>query len=233
MAEISHPPIDCITAKPGTPEARAIEETMTSQPALAPAPEAGAPLAGVATDAIYRELLHRLGEDPTRDGLVRTPERVTQSMQFLTRGYTQTIGDVLHGALFDVDYDEMVIVRDIEFYSLCEHHMLPFFGKAHLAYVPQGKVIGLSKLPRIVDVFARRLQVQERLTRQIADAIIEAIAPQGVGVILEAQHLCMMMRGVEKQHSLTTTSAMLGVFRSQVQTRNEFLSLVRRPGAGL
>ena len=138
---------------------------------------------------------------------------------------------MLHGALFDVDYDEMVIVRNIEFYSMCEHHMLPFFGKAHIAYVPQGKVIGLSKLPRIVDMFARRLQVQERLTRQVAEAIIETIQPQGVGVILEAQHLCMMMRGVEKQSSLTTTSAMLGVFRTQVQTRNEFLSLLRRPGA--
>ncbi len=140
---------------------------------------------------------------------------------------------MLHDALFDVDYDEMVIVKDIEFYSMCEHHLLPFFGKAHIAYVPDGKVIGLSKIPRLVDVFARRLQVQERLTQQIGEAITEAIKPQGVAVILEAQHLCMMMRGVEKQHSSTVTSAMLGVFKTQLQTRNEFLSLVRRQGSGL
>lgn len=184
-------------------------------------------LAAASTQEIYRELLRRMGEDPDRDGLVRTPERMEKSTAFLTQGYHQSIEEVLHQALFDVDYDEMVIVRDIEFYSQCEHHLLPFFGKAHIAYVPQGKVIGLSKLPRIVDVFARRLQVQERLTRQIAEAITEAINPQGVAVILEAEHLCMMMRGVEKQHSATVTSAMLGVFKTQLQTRNEFLSLVR------
>ena len=176
---------------------------------------------------IYAEVLHRIGEDPARDGLVNTPKRVDQAMHFLTRGYGQTVEQVIHGALFDVDYDEMVIVKDIEFYSLCEHHLLPFFGRAHVAYVPQGKVIGLSKIPRIVDVFARRLQVQERLTREIADAVEDTIHPQGVAVILEAQHLCMMMRGVEKQSSLTVTSAMLGVFKSQLQTRNEFLSLVK------
>ena len=147
-------------------------------------------------------------------------------MAFLTRGYGVTVEEVLHGALFDVDYDEMVIVKDIEFYSMCEHHLLPFFGKAHIAYLPQGKVVGLSKVARIVDVFARRLQVQERLTREVADAIDDAIHPQGVGVVLEAQHLCMMMRGVEKQSSHTVTSAMLGVFKSQVQTRTEFLSLI-------
>jgi GTP cyclohydrolase I len=186
------------------------------------------PIDTISTQDLYREILRRVGEDPTRDGLLRTPERVEKSMAFLTRGYHQTVEEVLHEALFDVDYDEMVIVKDIEFYSLCEHHMLPFSGKAHIAYVPHGKVIGLSKLPRIVDIFARRLQVQERLTRQIADAITEAIHPQGVAVILEANHLCMMMRGVEKQHSATTTSAMLGVFKSQLQTRNEFLSLVGR-----
>ena len=179
------------------------------------------------TQDIYRELLRRLGEDPTRDGLADTPARVEKSMDFLTRGYNQTVTEVLHDALFDVDYDEMVIVKDIEFFSLCEHHMLPFFGKAHVAYVPNKKVIGLSKAARLVDVFARRLQVQERLTRQVAEAIDEAIHPQGVGVVIEAQHLCMMMRGVEKQHSSTITSAMLGVFKSQLQTRNEFLSLVR------
>jgi GTP cyclohydrolase IA len=183
------------------------------------------------TQDIYRELLTRLGEDPNRDGLVRTPERMEKALKFLTRGYTMDINAVLHDALFDVDYDEMVIVKDIEFYSMCEHHMLPFFGKAHVAYVPNGKVIGLSKIARLVDVFARRLQVQERLTRQIADSITEAIKPQGVAVILEGQHLCMMMRGVEKQHSATVTSAMLGVFKTQLQTRNEFLSLVRGQGS--
>ena len=189
--------------------------------------------ASLTTQELYRELLVRIGEDPTRDGLLDTPERMEKSMAFLTRGYAMDVHAVLHRALFDVDYDEMVIVKDIEFFSMCEHHLLPFFGKAHIAYVPDGKVIGLSKIPRVVDVFARRLQVQERLTTQIADAISDAIAPQGVAVILEAQHLCMMMRGVEKQHSATVTSAMLGVFKTQLQTRNEFLSLVRRSGNGL
>jgi GTP cyclohydrolase I len=190
-------------------------------------------LASASTEDLYRELLARIGEDPTRDGLLRTPERMEKSMQFLTRGYSMNPTEVLQKALFDVDYDEMVIVKDIEFFSMCEHHLLPFFGKAHIAYVPNGKVIGLSKIPRLVDVFSRRLQVQERLTREIADAIESAIQPQGVAIILEAQHLCMMMRGVEKQHSSTVTSAMLGVFKTQLQTRNEFLSLVRRQGNGL
>ncbi|MDQ2924732.1 MAG: GTP cyclohydrolase I FolE, partial [Acidobacteriota bacterium] len=170
-------------------------------------PESNA-LSSASTREMYAELLRRMGEDPTRDGLLRTPERMEKSMAFLTQGYDQKIEDVLHDALFDVDYDEMVIVKDIEFYSQCEHHLIPFFGKAHIAYVPQGKVIGLSKIPRIVDVFARRLQVQERLTRQIGEAIFDAIQPQGVGVVLEAHHLCMMMRGVEKQQSSTVTSAM-------------------------
>jgi GTP cyclohydrolase IA len=187
-------------------------------------------LASLSTENLYRELLSRIGEDPTRDGLLDTPKRMVKSMEFLTRGYTMDATKVLHGALFDVEYDEMVIVKDIEFYSMCEHHLLPFFGKAHVAYVPNGKVIGLSKIPRLVDMFARRLQVQERLTREIAEAIEQAINPQGVAVILEAQHLCMMMRGVEKQHSATTTSAMRGVFKEQQTTRNEFLSLVRRNG---
>jgi GTP cyclohydrolase I len=189
--------------------------------------------ASLTTQELYRELLLRIGEDPNRDGLIDTPERMEKSMAFLTRGYSMNVNTVLHQALFDVDYDEMVIVKDIEFFSMCEHHLLPFFGKAHIAYVPNGKVIGLSKIPRVVDVFARRLQVQERLTTEIADAISSAINPQGVAVILEAQHLCMMMRGVEKQHSATVTSAMLGVFKTQVQTRNEFLSLVRRNGSGI
>lgn len=193
--------------------------------ATAPAPEQT--LTGASMQAIYTELLHRLGEDPTRDGLLKTPERVEKAMAFLTRGYGQSIEEVLHEALFDVDYDEMVLVKDIEFYSMCEHHMLPFFGKAHVAYVPNGKVVGLSKIPRIVDVFARRLQVQERMTQQVAEAIEEAIHPQGVGVVIEASHMCMMMRGVEKQGSTTTTSSMRGVFKTQLQTRNEFLSLIR------
>ncbi len=189
--------------------------------------------ASLTTQELYRELLLRIGEDPTRDGLLDTPERMEKAMAFLTQGYAMDANSVLHDALFKVVYDEMVIVKDIEFYSMCEHHLLPFFGKAHIAYVPNGKVIGLSKIPRVVDVFARRLQVQERLTTQIAEAISEAIEPQGVAVIIEAQHLCMMMRGIEKQESSTVTSAMLGVFKTQLQTRNEFLSLVRRGGAGL
>jgi GTP cyclohydrolase IA len=185
-------------------------------------------LANASLQQIYTELLARIGEDPTRDGLLKTPERMEKSMAFLTQGYTQSVDVALHDALFDVHYDEMVIVKDIEFYSQCEHHLLPFFGKAHVAYVPNGKVIGLSKVPRIIDIFSRRLQVQERLTQQVAAAIDEAIHPQGVGVIMEAQHLCMMMRGVEKQNSSTVTSAMVGVFKTQLQTRNEFLSLVGR-----
>jgi GTP cyclohydrolase I len=190
-------------------------------------PAEGTRLAEASVQQIYAELLTRIGEDPMRDGLLSTPRRMEKSMAFLTRGYTQTVEEVLHGALFDVDYDEMVIVKDIEFYSLCEHHLLPFYGRAHIAYVPNGKVVGLSKIPRIVDVFARRLQVQERLTQQIAAAIEQAIHPQGVGVVLEGQHLCMMMRGVEKQDSSTVTSAMLGAFKTQTQTRTEFLTLVR------
>ena len=185
-------------------------------------------LNSASTQDLYRELISRVGEDPDRDGLQNTPMRMEKSYAFLTKGYGETVEQVLRGAMFDVDYDEMVIVKDIEFYSLCEHHLLPFYGKAHVAYVPQGKVIGLSKMARVVDVFARRLQVQERLTREIAEAIEDAIQPQGVAVTLEARHLCMMMRGVEKQHSSTVTSAMLGVFKTQLQTRNEFLSLIRR-----
>jgi GTP cyclohydrolase IA len=188
-------------------------------------------IAEYSTQEIYAELLTRFHEDPNRDGLVKTPERVEKAMEFLTQGYAQDPTSILQGAMFDVDYDEMVIVKDIEMFSLCEHHMLPFFGRVHVAYIPNGKVIGLSKIARLVEVFARRLQVQERMTKQIADAIQEAIAPQGVGVVIEARHLCMMMRGVEKQNSSTVTSAMRGVFSKQ-STRTEFLSLVREPGRG-
>ena len=187
-------------------------------------------IAEFSTQEMYREILSRLGEDPNRDGLLSTPARVEKSMAYLTKGYNEDPTQILRGAMFDVDYDEMVIVKDVEIFSLCEHHMLPFFGKVHVAYIPNGKVIGLSKIPRLVEVFARRLQVQERLTRQIADAIQKAIEPQGVGVIIEARHLCMMMRGIEKQHSSTVTSAMVGCFR-QKETRTEFLSLVRQPGS--
>jgi GTP cyclohydrolase I len=189
-------------------------------------------LSGFTTQEMYREILSRLGEDPSRDGLLNTPSRVEKSMAFLTKGYDQDPTQILRGALFDVDYDEMVIVKDIEMFSLCEHHMLPFFGKVHVAYIPKGKVIGLSKIPRLVEVFARRLQVQERMTRQIADAIQHAINPQGVGVVIEARHLCMMMRGIEKQHSSTVTSAMVGCFQ-QKETRSEFLSLVRQQATSL
>src|SRR5450759_5425381 len=178
-------------------------------------------------------MLVRLGEDPERDGLQHTPERMERSMQYLTKGYQENPEEILLGAMFDVAYDEMVIVKDIEMFSLCEHHVLPFFGKVHVAYIPKGKVIGLSKVPRLVEVFARRLQVQERLTVQIAETIQKAIQPLGVGVVIEARHLCMMMRGVEKQHSATVTSSMLGAFRAQ-QTRQEFLSLIHaKTGNGI
>jgi len=183
------------------------------------------------SDASFPELLHevllRIGEDPSRDGLQRTPERMEKALKFLTKGHSENPEEILRGAMFDVDYDEMVIVRDIEMFSLCEHHLLPFIGKVHVAYIPNGKVIGLSKLPRLVDIFARRLQVQERLTTQIAETIQKAINPQGVGVVVEARHLCMMMRGVEKQHSSAVTSSMLGCFRQEQETREEFLSLIR------
>jgi GTP cyclohydrolase IA len=176
---------------------------------------------------LTREMLLRLGEDPQREGLLRTPERMATALEFLTKGYQEDPQEILQGALFTEDYDEMVIVKDVEMFSLCEHHLLPFFGKVHVAYIPNGKVIGLSKIPRLIDVFARRLQVQERLTTQIAECIQQAIQPEGVGVVVEARHLCMMMRGVEKQHSATVTSAMLGAFRNDENTRQEFLSLIR------
>jgi len=171
-------------------------------------------------------ILKELGEDPKREGLLRTPHRVAKSLEFLTNGYTQDIDKVLNGAIFNERYSEMVIVKDIDFFSMCEHHLLPFFGKAHVAYIPNGKIVGLSKIPRIVDVFSRRLQVQERLTQQIAETLYSALNPDGVGVVIEARHMCMMMRGVEKQNSTATTSAMLGVFREDVKTRQEFLTLI-------
>jgi GTP cyclohydrolase I len=187
-------------------------------------------LTGASFEELVKEMLVRLGEDPEREGLRLTPERVHRSIEYLTKGYKQDINVVLNGALFSVDYDEMVIVKDIEMFSLCEHHMLPFFGKVHVAYIPNGKVIGLSKIPRLVEVFSRRLQVQERLTTEIAEAIQNAIRPQGVGVVIEARHLCMMMRGVEKQHSSAVTSSMQGVFKESQKTREEFLELIRSKG---
>ena len=174
-----------------------------------------------------KKILVELGEDPTRDGLVKTPKRVDQSLRYLTKGYDQDAESILNGALFDVQHDEMVIVKDIEVFSLCEHHMLPFFGKCHVAYLPSDKVVGLSKIPRLVDMFAKRLQVQERLTYQIADTIDQKIHPRGVAVVIQAQHLCMVMRGVEKQHSTAITSSMRGLFKDNQNTRNEFLNLIR------
>ncbi len=177
---------------------------------------------------LMADILARIGEDPSREGLLRTPERFEKAIKFLTSGYESDLDKIINGALFSVEYDEMVIVKDIEFYSLCEHHLLPFFGKIHVAYLPGKSVIGLSKIPRIVDMFARRLQVQERLTQQIAETIQQVLQPRGVGVICEAQHFCMMMRGVEKQHSGTVTSSMLGAFREDKGTREEFLCLANR-----
>ena len=180
-----------------------------------------------------RAILAGLGEDPKREGLERTPERVEKSLKFLTSGYQTDCKTLLNEALFTVEYDEMVTIKDIECFSMCEHHLLPFFGKAHVAYLPKGKVVGLSKIPRLVDTFARRLQVQERLTVEIAEAIEKWVQPRGVAVVIEAMHLCMIMRGVQKQHSVAVTSCMLGAFRDQEQTRNEFLTLIRKPHNGL
>jgi GTP cyclohydrolase I len=176
---------------------------------------------------LIRRLLKELGEDPEREGLLNTPRRVEQALTFLTSGYRADVDQVINNALFTVDYSEMVIVKDIDFYSLCEHHLLPFFGKCHIAYIPSDKVIGLSKIPRLVDVFSRRLQVQERLTNQIADTILDKLAPRGVAVVMEGTHLCMSMRGVEKQNSFAVTSAMHGIFRDKARTRMEFLELIR------
>jgi GTP cyclohydrolase I len=187
-----------------------------------------ATLTAATFEDLVRETIVRLGEDPGREGLLRTPERVHKAMKYLTKGYQEDPEALLRDALFTVTYDEMVIVKDIEMFSLCEHHMLPFFGKVHVAYIPNGKVIGLSKIPRLIEVFARRLQIQERLTTQIAETIQKTIEPQGVGVVIEARHLCMMMRGIEKQHSSAVTSSMLGCFRQEEETRTEFLSLIRQ-----
>jgi len=177
---------------------------------------------------LYKELLTHIGEDPKREGLLNTPDRAAKAMEFLTKGYREKLEDVINDAIFTVEDNHMVIVKDIELYSLCEHHMLPFFGKCHIGYIPEGKVLGVSKLARIVDLFARRLQIQERLTNQVATSIMDTIAPEGVGVVIEAQHLCMMMRGVEKQNSCMVTSAMLGSFRRDSSTRNEFLQLIKQ-----
>src|SRR5262249_3026470 len=192
-------------------------------------------LAATTTQELLRELLVRLGEDPDREGLLRTPDRMQKALEHLTKGYHQNPDEVLTGALFEVSYDEMVIVKDIEMFSLCEHHLLPFFGKVHVAYIPHGRVLGLSKIPRLVDIFARRLQIQERLTVQIAETIQNAVQPLGVGVVIEARHLCVMMRGVEKQHSSAVTSHMLGSFRTSEKTREEFLGLIRngKNGGGI
>ena len=173
------------------------------------------------------DILVEMGEDPSREGLLDTPKRVEKSLRFLTRGHGQTLEEVVNGALFEAESDDMVIVRDIEFFSLCEHHMLPFFGKCHVGYIPKGKIIGVSKVARIVDMFARRLQVQERLTKQVSEALMKILGAEGVGVVVEAQHLCMQMRGVEKQHSVMTTSSMVGSFRRELATRNEFTRLIR------
>jgi GTP cyclohydrolase I len=184
---------------------------------------------GTKVAAHVRDVLKMLGENPSREGLVRTPERYEKALRFLTSGYSSSLEQIVNGAIFHCKVDEMVIVKDIEFFSMCEHHLLPFFGKVHVAYLPKDKVIGLSKIPRIVNMFARRLQLQERMTQQIAEAVESVISPRGVGVLVEAKHFCMMMRGVEKQHSGTVTSNMLGNFRTRKATRDEFLSLVNRP----
>lgn len=208
-----------------TPDSRkiaAIEPTMESST-----------LTSASFEDLVREMIVRLGEDPTREGLVRTPERVHRAYRHLVKGYNEDADAMLKAALFTVNYDEMVIVKDVEMFSLCEHHMLPFFGKVHVAYIPNGKVIGLSKIPRLIEIFSRRLQIQERLTTQIAETIQKAIEPQGVGVVIEARHLCMMMRGVEKQHSAAVTSSMLGCFRNEHETRTEFLSLIRNRANGI
>jgi GTP cyclohydrolase IA len=207
---------------------RSLNDSITMKPSTEPAT-----LTSASFEDLVREMIVRLSEDPDREGLARTPERMRKALQFLTKGYAEDPEALLKGALFSERYDEMVIVKDVEMFSLCEHHMLPFFGKVHVAYIPNGKVIGLSKIPRLIELFSRRLQIQERLTTQIAETIQKVIEPQGVGVVIEARHLCMMMRGVEKQHSAAVTSSMLGCFREEEQTRQEFLSLIRQRPNGV
>ncbi len=206
-----------------------VENGVSATTASSPATET---MQALELDELVRQMILHLGEDPDRAGLLRTPERVAKSMRWLTRGYNQSVQEAIGEAVFEEKHESMVLVRDIEVYSLCEHHMLPFFGKAHIAYYPNGRIVGLSKLPRVVDVFARRLQIQERMTDQIADALMEVLQPMGVGVVVEAYHLCMMMRGVEKQNSKTVTSALRGIFRDDAKTRDEFLRLAHG-GRGL
>lgn len=206
-----------------------MSKTTNSKTAIEEAPELSIPETDASGNiaALVRQMIVQLGEDPNREGLRRTPERFEKALRYLTSGYRQDPAKILNGAMFSVTYDEMVVVKDIEVYSLCEHHLLPFFGKCHVAYIPNKKVVGLSKVARLVNMYARRLQIQERLTSQIAQTLEDQLSPQGVGVIIEARHLCMVMRGVEKQNSAAMTSAMLGVFRENKQTRDEFLSLIR------
>ena len=187
---------------------------------------ANEPVDSAGMETLVERMLEAMGENPRREGLERTPHRVAKAFAFLTKGYREDVEKVLNSAVFTEKYSEMVVVKNIDFFSMCEHHMLPFFGKAHIAYIPKGKIVGLSKIPRIVEVFSRRLQVQERLTQQIADTLYNALNPEGVGVVIEARHMCMMMRGVEKQNSVATTSAMLGTFRDDARTRSEFLHLI-------
>jgi len=230
-----HTPRDGATATHGGAPGRTVPELRAVRGSAGPAgpPADGADLTpalarSAEVEGLVRRQLALLGEDPAREGLLKTPERVARSLYWLTRGYEMDVGDVIGDALFEESHESMVVVRDIELYSLCEHHMLPFFGRAHIAYIPDGRIVGLSKLPRIVEVFARRLQVQERLTEQVADALEEVLRPRGVGVVIEAVHLCMMMRGVEKQNSKTITSALRGQFRDCPMTRDEFLRLAHR-----
>ena len=209
-------------------------KSLEARPPREDAPAGGSPIARPSqekAEAIYREMLAFVGEDPAREGLARTPHRVVESLKFLTRGYEQNVQALLNDAVFHEEYDDMVLVKDIEFYSLCEHHLLPFYGKVHVAYIPNGKIVGLSKIPRLVDMFARRLQVQERLTTQIAEALEEALQPQGVAVVIEAAHTCMLMRGVQKQSASMVTSHVMGVFRSDRATRAEFMALIGRHGS--